>query len=138
MPPPSRCVLLPQVSSCPRRETVLTMVPLLAIWITKGTAIVLTSEHVTQWYKLIFSCQLYFDDFLPHADQFLLPSQPRLRHSIYLVQYLLLFISLSLLHLHSLTREPFSHGFALNLFWKNSQILHIEVSISILNTLRPK
>lgn len=51
MPPLSSRVFLPEVSTCPRRETLLTVVPLLAIWITKGTAIVLTLECVTPWYK---------------------------------------------------------------------------------------
>ena len=41
---------------------------------------VLTSECVTQLYRWVFTCQLYFANFLPRGDKFLLPSQPRLRH----------------------------------------------------------
>lgn len=120
--PSGRCTK----ESCPRRETTLTMVPLLELW----KQVVLTSECVTQVNFLLPAILVTFT----HADKFLLPSQPRLR--LYLLSSVSSITDFTFFHSPSLfnTRTFFSpFGFKTIL-----EILHKEVSTSVLNTLRSK
>lgn len=81
-----------------------------------------------------FWLQLYFGNFLLNADKFLLPSQPRLK--------LYLLISVSSTTNFTFTHSPsLSHSrtfFSQFGFKTILEILHMEVSLSVLKTLRSK